>query len=296
VRVRGCSGAPWLSGSLLCQKEARLQQVKRGRVFVLLMKGDGGKPQRVALVRVGDRNPKAGEVVVAYLERESVGSTGKESFSIGKWGADYHSREGFWFLKRRGRPQGRKVMAPCVRRLVFGFFLGKGGRQCVRRFRFFLLSSPTFSPRLHPPQTFSSRQSIFSPFSFYCSMVFIGKVLLGFQTSPSTFPFLFFSSFFFVNFDFSYFFVFLKASNINVNSIRKISDHKIYTLKVERFPNTLKNLNSFEMTLRMLKTMQIYQKCIFWGFHFFLLFLVFLKKIYQNIGQKLGSNTTYNLI
>jgi hypothetical protein len=44
-----------------------------------------------------------------------------------------------------------------------------------------------------------------------CSLVFIGKVLLGFQTSPSTFPFLLFSSFF-VNFDFSYFFVFLKAS------------------------------------------------------------------------------------
>jgi len=36
-------------------------------------------------------------------------------------------------------------------------------------------------------------------------MVFIGKVLLGFQTSPSTFPFLLFFSFF-VNFDFSYFF------------------------------------------------------------------------------------------
>jgi hypothetical protein len=28
-----------------------------------------------------------------------------------------------------------------------------------------------------------------------CSLVFIGKVLLGFQTSPSTFPFLLFSSF-----------------------------------------------------------------------------------------------------
>ena len=40
-----------------------------------------------------------------------------------------------------------------------------------------------------------------------CSLVFIGKVLLGFQTSPSTFPFLLFSSFF-VNFDFSYFFLY----------------------------------------------------------------------------------------
>jgi len=35
-------------------------------------------------------------------------------------------------------------------------------------------------------------------------MVFIGKVLLGFQISPSTFPFLFL--FFFVNFDFFLFF------------------------------------------------------------------------------------------
>jgi len=105
-------------------------------------------------------------------------------------------------------------------------------------------------------------------------MIFIGKVLLGFQTSPSTFPFLLFSSFF-VNFDFSYFFVFLKASNINVNSTRKISGHKIYALKVERVPNTFENLNSFEMTLKMLKTMQIYQKCIFWIFIAFLLFLVF---------------------
>jgi hypothetical protein len=36
------------------------------------------------------------------------------------------------------------------------------------------------------------------------SIVFIGKVLLGFQTSPSTFPFFSFPLFF-VNFDFSYF-------------------------------------------------------------------------------------------
>jgi len=43
-------------------------------------------------------------------------------------------------------------------------------------------------------------------------MVFVGKVLLGFQISPSTFPFLLFSCFFFANFDFPYFFVFLKAS------------------------------------------------------------------------------------
>jgi len=80
----------------------------------------------------------------------------------------------------------------------------------------------------------------------------------------------------------------LKASNINVNSTRKISDHKIYALKVERVPNTFKILNSFEMTLKMLKTMQIYQKCIFFlGFHCFLLFLVFSEKLSKH-GSKIG--------
>jgi hypothetical protein len=58
---------------------------------------------------------------------------------------------------------------------------------------------------------FSNVSKINPPFKNQCSLVFIGKVLLGFQTSPSTFPFLLFSSFF-VNFDFSYFFVFLKVS------------------------------------------------------------------------------------
>jgi len=67
-------------------------------------------------------------------------------------------------------------------------------------------------------------------------MLFIKEVLLGLQTNPSTFYFLFF----FVNFNFFNFFVFLKASNININSTRKINDHKIYTLKVERFQIALK--------------------------------------------------------
>jgi len=39
----------------------------------------------------------------------------------------------------------------------------------------------------------------------------------------------------------------------------------------------------------MLKTMQIYKKCIFWVFNVFRYFWIFLK-IYQNMGQKLGSN------
>jgi hypothetical protein len=124
-------------------------------------------------------------------------------------------------------------------------------------------------------------------------MIFIGKILLGFQTSPSTFPFFFFYIFF-VNFGFSYFFVFLKTSNINVNSTRKISDHKIYALKVERVPNIFENFNSFEMTLKMLKRCKYIKNIFFWGFHCFLPFFDFFLKIYQNMGQKLGSNNNYN--
>jgi len=63
-----------------------------------------------------------------------------------------------------------------------------------------------------------------------------------------------------------FFFVFLnflKTSNINVDSTRKISDCQINALKVERVQNTFENLNSFEITLKMLKTLQIYQKYIF---------------------------------
>jgi hypothetical protein len=67
----------------------------------------------------------------------------------------------------------------------------------------------------------------------------------------------------------------LKASNINVDPTRKISDCKINALKVERVQNTFENLNSSEMTLKMLKTMQTYQKCIFWGFHCFFAFFGF---------------------
>ena len=78
------------------------------------------------------------------------------------------------------------------------------------------------------------------------------------------------TSLFFVNFDFfSYFFVFLKASNININLTLKISDCKIYALKIECAQNTFENLNSYEMTLKMLKMMQIYQNAFFGGFHCF---------------------------
>jgi hypothetical protein len=40
--------------------------------------------------------------------------------------------------------------------------------------------------------------------------------------------------------------------------MRKIDDFKNNALKVERVPKTFENLNSFEIMLKMLKTMQIY--------------------------------------
>jgi len=54
--------------------------------------------------------------------------------------------------------------------------------------------------------------------------------------------------FLFVNFDFSYFLYFeffLKTSNINVDSMRKINDFINDALKVERIQKTFENLNSF---------------------------------------------------
>jgi len=59
----------------------------------------------------------------------------------------------------------------------------------------------------------------------------------------------------------------------------KISDCKIYALKIERVQNTFENLNSSEMTLKMLKMMQIYQNAFFRGFHCFLLFLFFSENL-----------------
>jgi hypothetical protein len=94
------------------------------------------------------------------------------------------------------------------------------------------------------------------------------------------------SSLFFLYFEFI-----LKTNNINVNSWRKINNCKINKLKVERVQNTFEKLNSFETMLKMLKTMQIYQKCIFLGFRcFFLFFLFFFWKFIETLGQKLGSN------
>jgi len=51
--------------------------------------------------------------------------------------------------------------------------------------------------------------------------------------------------------------------------MRKISDFKNNALKVERVPKNFENLNSFETMLKMLKTMQIYIKKVFFGFSLF---------------------------
>jgi hypothetical protein len=63
------------------------------------------------------------------------------------------------------------------------------------------------------------------------------------------------STFFFVNFDLSYFFVFFFSTSTR---IRKISDFKNNALKVERVLKTFENLNSFETMLKILKIIQIY--------------------------------------
>ena len=72
----------------------------------------------------------------------------------------------------------------------------------------------------------------------------------------------------------------------------KISDYKIYALKVQLVQNTFENLNSSEMTLKMLKMMQIYQNAFFWGFHCFFAIFGFFWKFIKKQGKKLGSNNT----
>jgi hypothetical protein len=64
------------------------------------------------------------------------------------------------------------------------------------------------------------------------------KYCLDLKLDSSTFLF-------FLNLIFFNFFVFLKTSNINVDSMRKINDFKINALKVERVRKTFENLNSF---------------------------------------------------
>jgi len=73
--------------------------------------------------------------------------------------------------------------------------------------------------------------------------------------------------------------------------MKKINDFKNNALKVEHVPNVFENLNSFETMLKMLKNDANVLKMYFWIFNVFRYFWIFLK-IYQNMGQKLGSNSS----
>jgi hypothetical protein len=74
-------------------------------------------------------------------------------------------------------------------------------------------------------------------------------MLLGLQLGPSSF---------FVNFDFSYFFVFFENEQYQHRLNEKNQWFKNNALKVERVPNIFENLNYFETMLKMLKMMQMY--------------------------------------
>jgi hypothetical protein len=112
--------------------------------------------------------------------------------------------------------------------------------------------------------------------------------LLGFQISPSTFPFFFF---FFDKF-FFFFFIFLKRTISTWT--QKLSDCKINALKIERVRSTFENLNSYKMALKILKMMQIYQNIFFWGFLLLFYYFLFFKKIIKNMNLKLSSNKNNN--
>ena len=121
-----------------------------------------------------------------------------------------------------------------------------------------------------------------------CSMVFIGKVLLGFQIWSLNFCL-------FVNFDFSYFFcIFSKQAISTSTQWGKSMIFKNNALKVECVPMIFENLNSFETMLKILKWCKYIKKVFFWIFNVFLYFWIFLKK-YQNMGQKLDSNSRNRL-
>jgi hypothetical protein len=95
-----------------------------------------------------------------------------------------------------------------------------------------------------------------------CGPVFIGKMLLGPQNCSL--------NFFFVNFDFSC--IFLKTSNINIDSMRKFKNFKNDVLKVERVQKTFEKLNSFETMLKMLKRCKYIKNIFFWIFFVFCYF------------------------
>jgi hypothetical protein len=94
-----------------------------------------------------------------------------------------------------------------------------------------------------------------------------------------------------------YFEIFLKTSNINVDSMRKINDFKNDALKVERIQKTFENLNSFWDDAENAKNdANISRTYIFLGFCFFFAIFGFVQKFIKKLGKKLGSNTLYRIL
>jgi len=228
---RGCWGGSF--GWRSCGMITAVEQERKGQIY----SSCGGRWRSVwerrGLMELKRQRGVLGSVLLAGKGKEDgercAGWVGKRLF----WDRVLFSREGAtaWADQRQGRGLCDGLLAVEGKKLgrlrwVGGGCLGSDG------FRFRVCFVSPFFFKIAPP------------LKNECSLVFIGKVLLGFQTSPSTFPFLLFSSFF-VNFYFSYFLYFWKRANINIDSMRKINDFKNDAWKVERVPNVFENFNSF---------------------------------------------------
>jgi len=75
---------------------------------------------------------------------------------------------------------------------------------------------------------------------------------------------------------------FFKTSNIKVDSTRKISDYKINVLTVKRVSNTFENLNSSEMTLKILKMIKYIKNT---NFGIFIVFCLFYFIFSENLSK-----------
>ena len=132
------------------------------------------------------------------------------------------------FQRRR---LSKKNLKPLGRRRRPPFSLSGEKELCFLGFLFFLCIFSCF--KINPPCI-----KIAPPKNQF-SMVFIGKLLLGFSTWSLNFLF------FFVNFVFSYFFVFFENEQYQRRlKRRKINDFKNDAWKVERVWKSFEKLNS----------------------------------------------------
>jgi hypothetical protein len=128
-----------------------------------------------------------------------------------------------------------------------------------------------------------------APFCVCWRPVFIGKNVARFSNLVP--QLLSFCKFWF----FLFFFVFFWKQAISTSTQwGKSMIFKNNALKVECVPMIFENLNSFETMLKILKWCKYIKKVFFWIFNVFLYFWIFLKK-YQNMGQKLDSNSRNRL-